>query len=149
MGLPIFKSDTKQAFLNGDISDELLYIRPPDWWPALIPEGHVLQLMKRMYGTRQAARQWHVKISTWMEHQGYHPVNSEKTIFMKRIGDDWIMHGLYVDDMIHMSTSEEMKQQFIHEYTRDFEITLEATMTSFLGLEIEQGTNGIDLHLDT
>lgn len=84
-----------------------------------------------------------------MEHQGYHPVNSEKTIFMKRIGDDWIMHGLYVDDMIHMSTSEEMKQQFIHEYTRDFEITLEATMTSFLGLEIEQGTNGIDLHLDT
>jgi hypothetical protein len=80
---------------------------------------------------------------------GESSLNSEKTIFMKRIGDDWIMHGLYVDDMIHMSTSEEMKQQFIHEYTRDFEITLEATMTSFLGLEIEQGTNGIDWHLDT
>jgi hypothetical protein len=48
--------------------------------------------MKSTYGTRQAARQWHVKISTWMEEQGYNPVNSEKTIFMKKLGDDWIMH---------------------------------------------------------
>ena len=62
MGLAVFKSDTKQAFLNGDIGTELLYIRPPDWWPELVPEGHVLQLMKSMYGTRQAARQWHVRI---------------------------------------------------------------------------------------
>ena len=42
-----------------------------------------------------------------------------------------------------------MKQPLIHEYTRDFEITLEETMPSFLGFEIEQGSNGIDLHLDT
>jgi hypothetical protein len=26
----------------------------PDWWPELIPDGHVLQLMKSMYGTRAA-----------------------------------------------------------------------------------------------
>jgi len=42
-----------------------------------------------------------------------------------------------------------MKQQFIHEYTRDFDIILKETMTPFLGLEIEQGSNGIDLRLDT
>ena len=28
-------------------------------------------------------------------------------------------------------------------------MTLEETMTSFLGLEIEQGPQGIDVHLDT
>ena len=60
-----------------------------------------------------------------MEEQGYYAVNSEKTIFMKQVGNDWIMHGLYVDDMIHASTREAMKQQFIKEYTRDFVITLE------------------------
>ena len=53
----MMKSDTKQAFLNGKIGTELMYIRPPDWWPELVPEGYVLQLMKSMYGTRQAARQ--------------------------------------------------------------------------------------------
>ncbi len=31
--LNLFKSDTKQAFLNGDMGDEKIYIRPPDWWP--------------------------------------------------------------------------------------------------------------------
>ncbi len=29
--LNLFKSDTKQAFLNGDISEEKIYVRPPDW----------------------------------------------------------------------------------------------------------------------
>ena len=32
-GLNRFKSDTKQAFLNGDIGEEKIYVRPPDWWP--------------------------------------------------------------------------------------------------------------------
>ncbi len=32
-GLTVFKSDTKQAFLNGEIRDEKIYISTPDWWP--------------------------------------------------------------------------------------------------------------------
>jgi hypothetical protein len=51
---------------------------------------------------------------------------------MKRIDDDWIIYGLYVDDMIHIATSEKLKQDFINEYTRDFLITLEENITSFL-----------------
>jgi hypothetical protein len=55
-GITVFKSDTKQAFLNGEIGDEKIYIRAPDLWPERVPEGHALLLMKSMYGTRQAAR---------------------------------------------------------------------------------------------
>ena len=54
-----------------------------------------------------------------MEDRGYLAVNSEKTIFMKRAGEDWIIHGLYVDDMIHASTSVALRQEFIREYSRD------------------------------
>jgi hypothetical protein len=54
-GLTMSKSDNKQAFLNGDIRDEKICIRAPDWWPERLPEGHALLLMKSMYGTRQAA----------------------------------------------------------------------------------------------
>ncbi len=59
----LLKTDTNQAFLYGDIGDEKIYIRPPDWGPEPVPKGHALLLMKRMYGTRQAARQWHERIS--------------------------------------------------------------------------------------
>ena len=47
--LNVFKTDTKQAFLNGDIGKEVIYIRPPDWWPEQVPEGYALQQMKSMY----------------------------------------------------------------------------------------------------
>ncbi len=57
----------KRVFLNGDIGNEKIYVRPPDWWSEHVPHGYALELMKRMYGNRQAARQWHVRISTWME----------------------------------------------------------------------------------
>ena len=93
-GLNLFKSYTMQAFLNGDIGDEKIFVRAPDWWPEHVPHGCALQLMKSMYGTRQAARQRHVWISTWMEEHGYVAVNSEKTTCMKHVGDEWIMHGL-------------------------------------------------------
>jgi hypothetical protein len=104
--LTVFKSGIKQAFMNGEIGDECFYICAPDWWPERVPEGHALLLMKSMYGTRQAARQWHVQISTWIEDHGYAAVNSHKTIFMKHENGDWIMHGLFVDDMVYASTSE-------------------------------------------
>ena len=78
-GNKLLKSDTKQVFLNGDIGEEKIYIRPPGWWPEPVPKGYALKLMKSMYGTRQAARQWHKRISRWMEEHEYHAVNSEKT----------------------------------------------------------------------
>ncbi len=28
-----YKSDTKQAYLYGDMGDDVVYVRPPDWWP--------------------------------------------------------------------------------------------------------------------
>ena len=86
--LNLFKSNTKQAFLNGDIGEEKIFVRALDWWPEHVPHGCALQLMKSMYGTRQAARQWHVRISTWMEEHGYTAVNCEKTIFMKHVEGD-------------------------------------------------------------
>jgi hypothetical protein len=84
-----------------------------------------------------------------MEDHGYAAVNSEKTIFMKHENGDWIMHGLFVDDMAHASTSEKLKQEFIAEYKGDFQITYDDLMTSFLGMEVEQDQDSIRLHLDS
>ena len=105
--------------------------------------------MKSMYGTWQAARQWHVLISTWMEEHGYAAVNSEKTIFMKHVGDKWIMHGLFVDDMIHAATNDELRDQFTREYREDFDIALEDVVSTFLGMEIKHNKENLVIHLDT
>ena len=63
-GLNLFKSDTKQAFINRDIGDEFFFVWAPDWWQEHVPHGCALQLMESMYGAWQAAHQLHVMIST-------------------------------------------------------------------------------------
>ena len=50
-GAKIYKNDTSQAFLYGDV-DQDLYARGPERWPELMSEGYCLQLMKNIYGTR-------------------------------------------------------------------------------------------------
>ena len=101
-----------------------------------------------MYGTKQAARRWHIRISDWME-QNYPAVNSEKTIFMKRQGSDFIMHCLFVDDMMHVPTCDKLRDEFLTLYQKDFEITGGGLMETFLGMEVEQPGKVIKLHLDS
>jgi hypothetical protein len=52
-------------------------------------------------------------ISGWMEANGYQAVNSEKTISMKRVDNDFIIHGLFVDDMMHIPTNDSLREEFI------------------------------------
>jgi hypothetical protein len=106
---------------------------PPDWWPEPIPEGHVLLLVKSIYGTKQAAQKWHNHISEWMVNNGYLAVNSEKTIFKKTKGSEYIIHFLFIDDMMHISSCDELKKEFMDKYSKDFEITGGGLMKTFLG----------------
>jgi hypothetical protein len=79
---PTFKTITRKAFLYGEMGEEeQVHIRQPDWWSEPIPEGDVLLLLKKMQGTKQAARRWHIRVLEWMEANGYPAVNSEKTIY--------------------------------------------------------------------
>ena len=103
-----------------------MYITSQDWWLEPIPEGHVLQLqalLKAVDGTVQTARRWHTTISTWMEDSEYSAVNRKKIIFMNRDGKDFIMHGIFVDDMKHVPTAKYLLDEFLEKYSRDFEIT--------------------------
>ncbi len=120
------------------MGDNKVYILPPDWWPEPITEGYVLLLLKCIYCTKHAAQRWRLHISGWMEKNGYPAVNSEKTISMKRQGNDFIIHGLFVDDMMHVPTSDALKHEFMEKYTRDFDITGGGLMETFLGMQVEQ-----------
>ncbi len=62
-GCPLLKTDTRQAFLYGEMGeDKTVYIRPPDWWQEPIPDGHVLLLLKSVYESKQAAPRRHLRM---------------------------------------------------------------------------------------
>ena len=66
-------------------------------------------------------------------------VNSQKTIFMKRTGDEYVIHGLFVDDMMHIYSFDAMKDEFLALYKKDFDITGGTKMEAFLGMVVSQG----------
>ena len=59
------------------------------------------------------------------------------------------MHGVFVDDTMHTSTSTKMLKEFFALYAKDFSFSGGELMTSFLGMEVEQEDGCIKLHLDT
>jgi len=150
-GYTIYKTDTKQAFLYGDMGSDRILIRPPDWWPESLKPGQVLQAVRSVYGTKQAPRCWHTRVSTWMEENGYLPANDEKTIFRKEEANgDSIVHGLFVDDMMHIPSTKRMMKEFLDLYNKEFQTTggMTKAMDMFVGIEYQQSSSGINLHQD-
>jgi hypothetical protein len=70
-------------------------------------------------------------------------------MFMKWDGDDVILHGLFVDDMSTVPTTDHLKEEFMALYLANIDVTGGDLMHSSLGLEVEQLDSCIKLHLDT
>ena len=78
-GLPIYKTDTKQAFLKGKVAEWIL-VQRPDGWPEKLEQGEALLLCKSVYGIKQAHQCWHKQVADWIIAHNYLPMNDEKTI---------------------------------------------------------------------
>ncbi|KAJ9547369.1 hypothetical protein OSB04_019912 [Centaurea solstitialis] len=94
---PIFQMDVKNAFLNGDLSEEV-YMNPPS--SVSLPTRHVCRLRKALYGLKQAPRAWFEKFSTTVLSLGFSASNYDFGLFTCTTDAGTILLLLYVDDMI-------------------------------------------------
>ncbi|KAJ9566232.1 hypothetical protein OSB04_002198 [Centaurea solstitialis] len=69
---PLFQMDVKNAFLNGDLSEEVYMTPPPS---VSLPRGHVCRLRKALYGLKQAPRAWFEKFSNTVLSLGFSASN--------------------------------------------------------------------------
>ncbi|RVW11705.1 Retrovirus-related Pol polyprotein from transposon TNT 1-94 [Vitis vinifera] len=93
----LFQMDVKNAFLNGDLSEEV-YMQPP---PGLFVESNkVCHLRRALYGLKQAPRARFAKFSSTIFHLGYTANPYDSALFLRRTDKGTILLLLYVDDMI-------------------------------------------------
>ena len=138
----VFQMDVKCAFLHGEIDREVYIQQPPGFEDPKFPD-HSFKLQKAVYGLKQAPRAWYATLSTFLEESGFKRGSIDQTLFRKIFNKHLLIVQIYVDDIIFGSTDESLSVKFADLMKSKFEMSMIGEMTTFLGLQIKQSTDGI------
>ena len=91
--------DVKSVFLNNALKEEVYLHQPPGF---VIPskEGKVLRLCKALYDLREAPRAWNAKLDSTFKRMGFMPSLHEATIYRWGNGENALLMGVYVDNLV-------------------------------------------------
>ncbi|KAJ9539073.1 hypothetical protein OSB04_031806 [Centaurea solstitialis] len=142
---PLFQMDVKNAFLNGDLSEEV-YLSPP---PGVsLPTGYVCRLRKALYGLKQAPRAQFEKFSTTIISLGFSASNYDSGLFTRTTDAGTILLLLYVDDMIITGSYSAGIIILKQSLSASFEMNDLGNLYYFLGLEVLSDSTGTYLCQD-
>ncbi|KAM3302948.1 putative mitochondrial protein like [Capsicum chacoense] len=135
----IFQMDVKNAFLNGDLHEEVYMTPPPgiDHQP-----GEVCRFRKALYGLKQAPRAWFEKFSTVITSLGFVPSNHDSALFVRYTSAGRILLSLYVDDMIITGDDHSGIELLKHDLAHRFAMKDLGLLRYFLGIEVAQSKKG-------
>ena len=131
--------DVKNAFLNGDLTEEVYMQAPPGYSDS---PNKVCLFHCALYDLKQAPRTWFAKFSNIVHQFGFSSSPHDTTLFICRSDQCMILLLLYVDDMIitgddHSGISD--FKQFLHQ---QFEMKDLGHLGYFLGLEVSSDFTG-------
>lgn len=90
--------DVHNAFLHGDLDEEMYMKLPPEF--SSTDSNLVFHLRKSLYGMRQAPRCWFAKLVTALKWYGFMQSYSDYSLFTYNKGHVHINVLVYVDDLI-------------------------------------------------
>lgn len=139
---PLRQFDVKNAFLHGDLIEEVYMDPPPGFTPK---EAKVCKLKKALYGLKQSPRAWFGRLSYSMKEYGFKQALADHTLFYKRDGDDITLLIVYVDDMIVTGSNISEIEKLQCRLAKEFEMKDLGALKYFLGIEVSRSKEGIFL----
>jgi hypothetical protein len=143
-GWQVHHMDVKSAFLNGDLKEEV-YVRQPAGFIVTSQEGKVLRLRKALYGLRQAPQAWNSKLDDTLKKMDFVQSEHEHAMYRRSHGDDILLVGVYVDDLVITGSSLATVEEFKEEMKRAFLMNDLRLLSFYLGIELRQDAGGITL----
>lgn len=140
--------DVKSAFLNGEIEEEV-YVLQPEGFEKKGEKHKVYKLLKALYGLLQAPRAWYTRLRKCLENLGFEKCPYEHAVYVKREGNECLIIGVYVDDLLVTGTSVENIAKFKKQMSSEFEMSDLGKLSYYLGIEVEQGHDYIELKQTT
>ncbi|UYV80846.1 hypothetical protein LAZ67_19001950 [Cordylochernes scorpioides] len=134
--------DVKAAYLNGNIENTIFMEQPAGF---VQDRNRVCKLNKSIYGLPQSGRSWYEKFSQVLHDCGLEKLKSDPCLFKWKNEDKYFYVGIYVDDFITVSDSEDTSNRFINKLRHHLEIKDVTCKGMFLGIKIIQDKEGISL----
>jgi hypothetical protein len=142
-GWLLHQLDVNNAFLHGDLDEEVYMTMPPGF--AVNGESKVCKLTKSLYGLKQASRNWFSKFSTALVDLGFIQSKADYSLFTRVKGDSYIALLIYVDDVAITSNDAKAVSEFVIQLNDRFKLKDLGPLKYFLGLEIARSTEGISV----
>lgn len=141
---PLRQFDVKNAFLHGDITEEV-YMDPPLSIPKYSDTAMVCKLKKALYGLKQSPRAWFGRFTKSIRNFDYKQSNSDHTLLLKHKRGKIIALIIYVDDMVVTDDDHEEILSLQQYLASEFEMKQLGDLKYFLGIEVARSKYGIFL----
>ena len=135
----ISQMDVKNAFLHGDLQEDV-YMHPP---PGVeIPPGYICHLRRALYGLKQGPRAWFERFSSVVSAAGFTPSDHDPALFVHTSSRGRTLILLYVDDMLITGDDPEYIAFVKDRLCDQFMMSDLGSLSYFLGIEIESTAAG-------
>jgi hypothetical protein len=139
---PLHQFDVKNAFLHGDLEEEV-YMNVPPGYTVSSGDQTVCRLQRALYGLKQSPRAWFGRFSLAMKKYGFQQSNSDHTLFLKHNKGRVTALIIYVDDMIITGNDTEEISKIQRQLGTEFEMKNLGGLKYFLGIEVARSNEGI------
>ncbi|KAL8127784.1 hypothetical protein AgCh_014637 [Apium graveolens] len=111
-GWPLRQLDINNAFLNGNLDDEVYMMQPPGFLHPSIP-NFICRLRKAIYGLRQAPREWYIALKKIFLESGFKNSLADASLFIYNNGGIICYFLVYVDDIVLTGNNSLFLDKFI------------------------------------
>jgi hypothetical protein len=139
---PLFQMDVKNAFLNGELTEEVYMQLLPGFSQPPSFSHKVCHLRWALYGLKQTSRAWFAKFSSTISQHGFSASSYDSALFFRRSDHGITFLLLYVDDMIITGDDVQGIQDLKRFLGQHFEMKDLGPLSYFHGLEVSSSSNG-------
>lgn len=136
--LKVKQFDVKNAFLNGELEEEI-FMKPP---PGYEKSNKCLRLRKSIYGLRQAANVWNKTIDNVLVNIGFEANSADKCLYSRNVKSGKCFVLIHVDDILIASKSLKDLNDTAYNINKHFKIKDLGEAKHYLGIDITRNSKG-------
>ncbi|XP_031120833.1 uncharacterized protein LOC116024069 [Ipomoea triloba] len=136
--------DVKNAFLNGDLKEEIYMKLPPGM--SMIAAHEVCKLRRSLYGLKQAPRAWFEKFRNTLLTFSFTQSQYDSSLFFHKTTTGMVFLLVYVDDIIITGNDNGLITKLQNMLSSTFKMKDLGHLTYFLGLQVHYGDHGFLLN---